>query len=205
MVTFWLPDSDAISIIRAMVLHLSKRRRFPRPHLYCECGNLLRIVLPHKATRLTCFGSNLDIRVDAKCPSCDTIKAVHYSDLHYSIYPDSIPGQLSEDLVEATICLFAGAYKACGVMCRRIIQRTAMMMGAKAERNARLADQIDELFRRNRIPQQLQERWHHIRRLGNLSAHPIHIFSVPELEISELEADVMVRWIEEWLVDFFKV
>ena len=80
-----------------------------------------------------------------------------------------VPGNVAEDFKEALRCEWVEAYKACVVMCRRAVQGSVTELGA---RDARLIDQIDELFAKGKITEALKEFAHEVRLIGNDGAHP---------------------------------
>lgn len=47
-----------------------------------------------------------DPHLGCRCSGCGKVNLVRYDRLRYSMYPGLIPGELREDLAEATICFF---------------------------------------------------------------------------------------------------
>lgn len=81
----------------------------------------------------------------------------------------SVPGPIVDDFDEALRCREQGSYKACVVMCRRVLESTTMEKGAKGRT---LHDKISDLSRKGLIPNQISEIATEIRAIGNYGAHP---------------------------------
>jgi len=85
-----------------------------------------------------------------------------------SVAPE-VPTQIAEDFREALRCEWVKAYKAAVTMCRRALQSSCVQLKAK---DAKLADQIDELATNGTITTSLKEMAHQVRLTGNDGAHP---------------------------------
>lgn len=83
--------------------------------------------------------------------------------------PSSVPENVAKDFEEALKCFDIGAYKASAVMCRRALQSSVIEKGATRNR---LVEQIDELFERRIITEEIKNLSHKVRSISNTGAHP---------------------------------
>lgn len=119
-----------------------------------------------------------------------------------SIFPsgkidDSVPEEIDnparEDFQEAKRCFGVKAYKSTVTMCRRIVQVSAIALGASAGK--KLVHQIDEITAKQVITPTLQKFAHEIRSVGNAGAHPSEVLD----EINEEDAKDMLEFTEQFL------
>jgi uncharacterized protein DUF4145 len=145
------------------------------------------------------------------CPGCrqPIIVVVSHNDgapsqnfrIH-SVFPmgkidDSVPEEIDypvrEDFREAKRCFAVKAYKGAVTMCRRIVQVSAIALGASAGK--RLVDQIDEITAKQVITPTLQRFAHEIRSVGNAGAHPSEDLD----EINEEDAKDILEFTDQFL------
>lgn len=94
------------------------------------------------------------------------------------IYPNSLPGTVASeipdpiksDFEEALICEAAGSYRGSAALARRTLQVICVDKGAS--KSKKLHEQIDELFTKNIITQDIKDWAHEVRYVGNDAAHP---------------------------------
>lgn len=94
------------------------------------------------------------------------------------IYPNSLPGVVSEqipetikkDFEEALVCEAAGSYRGAAALARRTLQVICLEKGAPEKK--KLHEQIDWLFDKNIITQDIKDWAHEVRYVGNDAAHP---------------------------------
>lgn len=116
----------------------------------------------------------------AECNSCNFFVLVKRSPNNNieKIYPDPLlkpvhektPELLKKDLEEANLCFSVGAYRAAGVMARRVLQ--ICCIDKKAPIDKKLQEQIDWLLKQQIITKGLKEWAHEVRLTGNDAAHP---------------------------------
>jgi hypothetical protein len=106
-------------------------------------------------------------------------------------YPAALPKPVDEivpllvrsDLEEAAVCLTVGAIRAAATMARRSVQNICLDKGAPSRRSITsggkprevqndLARQIDWLFEKRIITEELRDWAHEVRVVGNSGAHP---------------------------------
>jgi hypothetical protein len=93
------------------------------------------------------------------------------------VYPNPLPNEVSNiipeviknDISEARLCLSVSAFRGAATLARRALQVICLEKGSKKDR---LADQIDELFDKNIITDDIKKWAHEIRYIGNDAAHP---------------------------------
>jgi hypothetical protein len=85
-----------------------------------------------------------------------------------NVDPEVSPA-VADDFKEALRCEWIKAYKGYVVMCRRAVQGSVIVLGAK---DGKLIDQIDELFKKGKITEALKDFAHEVRLTGNDGAHP---------------------------------
>lgn len=116
----------------------------------------------------------------AECNGCDfhvLVKRVAASQNIINVYPSSlpkttdhrIPDDIKTDFDEALLCLSVGATRGAAILARRAVQTLCKDKGATAKD---LKAQIDELFDKNIITQDLKDWAHEVRYVGNDAAHP---------------------------------
>ena len=105
----------------------------------------------------------------------------------------SIPLDVANDYIEAIKCFDIGSNKACVVMCRRALQTSVIQKGAT---KGKLSDQIDELFEKGIITEDIRNWSHEIRLTGNIGAHP----DQDGLEnVIPQDAEELTKFMEEYL------
>ena len=105
----------------------------------------------------------------------------------------AIPTDVANDYVEAVKCFDIGANKASAVMCRRALQTSVVQKGAA---KGKLNDQIDELFKKGIITEDIMNWSHEIRLTGNIGAHP----DQDGLEnVTPQDAEELIKFMEEYL------
>lgn len=140
-----------------------------------------------------------------RCDRCEGLVLLIMSDssAHATIvdqYPKkvpkldpAIPTDVASDYIEAVKCFDVGANKASAVMCRRALQTSVIQKGATEDK---LNDQIDELFKKGVITEDIMNWSHEIRLTGNLGAHP----DKDGLQhITPQDADDLIKFMEEYL------
>jgi len=105
----------------------------------------------------------------------------------------SIPQDVANDYVEAIKCIDINANKASVAMCRRALQASLIQKGAKKEK---LVEQIDELFNKGIITEDIKDWAHEIRLTGNIGAHPDQDGLK---DVTSQDAEELIRFIEEYL------
>lgn len=113
------------------------------------------------------------------CPSCRLPVFVDWdSSSGIAVYPTSKPPEIDKtirptvalDYKEALVCFTVKAPRATVAMCRRALQVSVIELGAK--KDAKLIEQIDDLYGQGKITKDLKDWAHQIRLTGNLGAHP---------------------------------
>jgi hypothetical protein len=105
----------------------------------------------------------------------------------------SIPQDAANDYVEAIKCFDVGANKASVAMCRRALQASLIQKGAG---KGKLVDQIDELFDKGIITEDIKNWAHEIRLTGNVGAHPDQDGLG---NVTPQDAEELIKFIEEYL------
>jgi len=82
---------------------------------------------------------------------------------------DVIPDNIKSDIIEARICLSVNANRAAAVLARRALQVICIEKGSKKNK---LVEQVDELFTKSIITDEIKKWAHEIRYVGNDAAHP---------------------------------
>lgn len=83
---------------------------------------------------------------------------------------DQIPEPVKSDFEEALVCESAGSYRGAATLARRTLQVICLDKGAS--KTKKLHEQIDELFTKNVITQDIKDWAHEVRYVGNDAAHP---------------------------------
>ena len=83
---------------------------------------------------------------------------------------ESIPQEIKTDFEEALLCYSVNAYRGAAALARRTVQ--LICLDKRADKNKKLYQQIDELFKNGVITKDIQEWAHEVRFLGNDAAHP---------------------------------
>lgn len=83
---------------------------------------------------------------------------------------DVMPAAIYEDLVQAEISYYSGAYLGAGLLLRRACQN--ICRDKKCSEKKGLLGQIDELVTNNIITKEMSEMAHSVRIIGNEIAHP---------------------------------
>lgn len=105
----------------------------------------------------------------------------------------AIPTDVASDYIEAVKCFDIGANKASVVMCRRALQTSVIQKGATKDK---LNAQIDELFKKGIITEDIMNWSHEIRLTGNIGAHP----DQDGLEnVTPQDAEELIKFVEEYL------
>jgi hypothetical protein len=105
----------------------------------------------------------------------------------------AIPSDVANDYIEAIKCFDIGANKASLVMCRRALQTSVIQKGAT---RGKLSDQINELFNKGIITEDIMNWSHEIRLTGNIGAHP----DQDGLEnVSPQDTEELIKFMEEYL------
>lgn len=88
-------------------------------------------------------------------------------------YHQAIPERIRQDIAEADMCFYAGAYRSTVVMLRRAVQNIVIdVIKDEKIKDKKLWEQIDALFDAGFITKHLKETAHEIRHFGNFGAHP---------------------------------
>lgn len=82
---------------------------------------------------------------------------------------DLIPAPIRDDFKEALRCQGVLSYKATVVMCRRSLQTSCQDLKAEG---GNLIAQIEDLAKKGKITNSLQDLAHQVRKIGNVGAHP---------------------------------
>jgi len=81
---------------------------------------------------------------------------------------ENIPNEIRNDLDEAKLCFSVNAYRGCAVLARRAMQNACIEKGAT---KGDLVNQINDLFNRNIITNDIKEWATGVRWIGNDAAH----------------------------------
>jgi hypothetical protein len=113
-----------------------------------------------------------------KCVNCenDTFIIIE-DDIIVDQYPKcvtkvalDVPQDIREDFEEADKCFNSEAFKASVAMLRRALQKSCNELGANPK--DRLVDQLENLYKNDKIPKPLYDLATEIRFFGNYGAHP---------------------------------
>lgn len=150
--------------------------------IYCpNCARYTNLI--HRAG----YGKNIDSRIRLyfsveECNNCDQhFLTIRNSDQYGGLikkYPNSlpksvnalIPQEIKTDFEEALLCYSISAYRGAAALARRTVELICLDKGA--DKDKKLYQQIDELFRNGVITKDIQEWAHEVRFLGNDAAHP---------------------------------
>ena len=110
------------------------------------------------------------------CNNCKELCLVY--DNRVRVYPhplpsptdERIPEELRKDLDEAKICYSVGAYRACAVLARIVVQ--VCCINKEADKSKKLYQQIEELYESRVITEDIKSWATVIRWIGNDAAHP---------------------------------
>lgn len=111
--------------------------------------------------------------------------------------PEAIDEPIKGDFQEAKRCFAVRAYKATATMCRRVIQVSAIWLGATPGNT--LVQQIDQVAGMHKITPSLQEFAHMVRVIGNAGAHPSEHLTV----LNEKDAQDILEFTEQFLEHVF--
>jgi len=92
-----------------------------------------------------------------------------YPKAGFLVEDEAIPQPVLDDYNEAVKCFEAGAFKATAVMCRRTLQHSVKEKGGKGQY---LNNQIDDLYKKKIITEDIKNWAHQIRMFGAEGAHP---------------------------------
>lgn len=117
----------------------------------------------------------------SECNSCDfhfLVTRFDQNDKIIKIWPKTLPGSVDKlipepvksDFEEALVCEAANSYRGAAALARRTLQVICLDKGAS--KNKKLYEQIDELFTKNIITQDIKDWAHEVRYVGNDAAHP---------------------------------
>lgn len=130
--------------------------KIPLQYQIGECNGCGKCVLVLRPTRSRAMASDLPIM---------------------KVYPNPLPSEISiivpenirNDINEARLCLSVGAFRGAAVLSRRALQVICLEKGSEKDK---LVDQIDDLFTKNIITDDIKNWAHEIRYVGNDAAHP---------------------------------
>jgi hypothetical protein len=176
-----------------------------------RCGHLVRGLPETKAVYH--IGEGIDSRafLIVRCPRrlCDLAFVVYdrLNERVESVYPfartsagdfhEAIPQPIRADFAEARRCLFAEAFKAVVVLCRRVMQAVALNRGASGKT---LRDQVDALLTSGQITKSLHDAATEIRHFGNFGAHPQN----DDLDdVTREDAKAILALTDDFLLDLF--
>lgn len=123
-----------------------------------------------------------------------------------SIYPptgmklkvESVPDEVREDAEEALRCFQVAAWKACTILCRRVIQVACTRNNAAG---GNLQAQIEDLFAKQILPESLRDWAHQVRYFGNFAAHPDPAFG----NVTEDDAATMINFMTNFLMYLYEM
>lgn len=110
------------------------------------------------------------------CNNCKELCLVYDNGVRVYPHPlpsstdNRIPEELKRDLDEAKLCYSIGAYRGCAVLARRVIQVCCIDKGA--DKNKKLYQQIEEIYEKRVITEDIKNWTTAIRWIGNDAAHP---------------------------------
>jgi len=120
-----------------------------------------------------CNGCGKCVLILRPTTSSSTTSSAHILMVYPNPLPSAVshtvPENISTDISEARLCLSIGAFRGAATLARRALQVICKEKGAKKDK---LADQIDELFVKNIITDEIKKWAHEIRYVGNDAAHP---------------------------------
>ena len=145
--------------------------------IYCPNCHQKTSLTTRKTHDAPSLGKKIDI---AECNGCDFFVMVTRNRNNNQIITISpnplpksvdqrIPEDIADDFREALLCLSVGANRGASVLARRAVQSICKNKGA-TKRD--LKDQVDELFTKNIITEDLKNWAHEVRYVGNDAAHP---------------------------------
>ncbi len=85
--------------------------------------------------------------------------------------PEEVPEPIRRDFEEARLCFAAGAYRACAVMARRVVEAMAEDKLGKPHKRVSLSQRIDALCKKGVIRGRLKDSADVLRTVGNDAAH----------------------------------
>lgn len=137
----------------------------------------------------------------AECNGCDFFLLVkRHGQQIQQVYPsplpkavdEKIPEKISKDFAEALLCLSIGANRGAAVLARRAVQTICLDKLDKDSKSSKLKDQIDELFTKNIITEDLKGWAHEVRFVGNDAAHP------GDQEVEKTDAEEILDLLESF-------
>ena len=145
--------------------------------ILCPSCHLATAVMIRSAYDKPNTGLRYEIGECNHCDSCVLIIRARINQQISKVYPSPLPRSTDEripeliknDFDEALLCLSVGANRGAAVLARRALQA---MCKDKGSTKKDLKDQIDELFTKNIITEDLKEWSHEVRYVGNDAAHP---------------------------------
>jgi hypothetical protein len=160
----------------------TEKGRMDTLHICPGCRQPIIVVVGH-----TNGGPGLNLRIQAIFPTGKIDDFVS----------EEIDIPVREDFQEAKRCFAVKAYKSTVTMCRRVVQVSAITLGASPGK--RLVDQIDEITAKQAITPVLQRFAHEIRSVGNAGAHPSEDLD----EINEEDGKDILEFTEQFLEHVF--
>lgn len=117
----------------------------------------------------------------SECNSCDfhfLVTRFDQNEKIINIWPKTLPGKVDKmipepiksDFEEALVCEAADSYRGAATLARRTLQ--VICLDKSASKNKKLHEQIDELFAKNVITQDIKDWAHEVRYVGNDASHP---------------------------------
>lgn len=94
-----------------------------------------------------------------------------------------VPPAIADDAKEALLCFQVHAWKATAIMCRRVIEGTCEEKGATG---SNLKEEIDDLFAKGHITDQLKQWAHQLRHFGNFGAHLTSFGSITDSDAAAM-------------------